>query len=162
MAGFDDHRWGDVGVQSVLPTCRAYAPFVAWLQSGKSEIRSGCDEIVALGDREIQEFPGHDRANHMGSAILFGRPAKAVAVKSGDRILTARLERGAQDIHAAQGNDFIHTTGLPRQPAAELKFGFEPPKSDHDAAIPGVGNALSASFLDGFRCQKGASFRAFP
>ncbi len=49
MARFDDHGWSDIRFQGILPACGTNAPLVAWLQSGKPELGSGCDEVIALG-----------------------------------------------------------------------------------------------------------------
>src|SRR5262245_935852 len=50
---FQIHRGRAVVIQRAFPTRDAHAPLVAWLQSGKTPLRTRRNQIVSIQDREI-------------------------------------------------------------------------------------------------------------
>src|SRR5262249_9867641 len=53
---FQIHRGRAVVIKGTFPTRHAHTPFVAWLQSGKPPLRTRCNQIVSIQNREIQKF----------------------------------------------------------------------------------------------------------
>src|SRR5262249_45081654 len=105
-------RSGDAGLVCLAPRCRADAPAIARLESGKSELRSGCDQVVALLAREFEEVARYPHAYDVQPLILAAGVAAAVAVEAGERRIRAGLQLAPEDVLAFE----LHRTIIPSAP----------------------------------------------
>jgi len=92
-----DLRCG-VGVQRLLPACRAQAPAIARLQPGETVFRHGRGQVVAPGLGEGQELGRHDGANRVQAHVLAAGIAAAITIEAGQRGEGAGLQRSAQHV----------------------------------------------------------------
>src|SRR5436305_10810318 len=56
MRCFQIHRRRAVVIKRAFPALDAHTPLVAWLQSGKTPVRTRRDQVVSIQGREIQKF----------------------------------------------------------------------------------------------------------
>ena len=98
MGRLEINRAGNVVFERLFPTSHADAPFVARLKPGKFPFRVRCDQIVSLQYRKIEKMTSHLRANSMQPNVAWAGSTVAVAVKSGERVATAALQLGAENI----------------------------------------------------------------
>lgn len=85
-------------VEGFFPARHAQTPAVARAQSGKTILRRGRRQIVALGARELQKFVGHHGADEVQAEVVFAGVATAIAQKSGQRVAATFAQRLAQNI----------------------------------------------------------------
>ncbi len=95
---FKIHRSGAVVIERALPASHAYAPFVAWLQSGKTPLRTRRDKVVSIEQRKIEKFLRHFHANRVKPNIFGTDSTKSIAIKSGHRVSTTTLQFSSQNI----------------------------------------------------------------
>jgi len=91
------------GRQGFSPACRADAPVIAGLESGKSGFRHGCAEIVAACPAEIQECLRHPGAHRMHAGILRPGFTAPVAGETGQRSLGTAFQRFSQYVFLFDG-----------------------------------------------------------
>jgi hypothetical protein len=89
--------WGSACFKCLLPTFRAKAPAVAWVEAGKSKLGTLRREVVATRFRESQELCGYFDTDRVDAHIFRTSLAAASAVKAGGRIERANLKRLAED-----------------------------------------------------------------
>src|SRR4029077_10699822 len=87
-----------VVIQRAFPPRDADAPLVAWLQSRKTPLRTRCDQVVSIQDREIQKFLRELHADRVLPHVLWSCPAIAVAIKTGTGIAPTTFQFRSQNI----------------------------------------------------------------
>lgn len=98
VGGGEDDRRGTTGVGGILPAGDAEAPEVAGLQAWEVMFRGWRDQVVALGDREGEEFRGHFGADDVDAMVAGAGTAVAVSVETGAGLSATNLQLSAQDV----------------------------------------------------------------
>ena len=98
MGRFEIHRRRAIVIERAFPTCHAYAPLVAWLQSGKTPLGMGRDQIVTVEHGEIQKLLCGFHADRVLPHILRSRSTIAVAIKPGHRVEATTFQFCSQNI----------------------------------------------------------------
>lgn len=89
---------------------RAHTPAVAILKAGKTKLRMGCDEVIAVRLQPLQKLISHFGAHRMRPTVGLIRIAAAVSEPAGEGLLRARVQRLAKDILLNRAIGFGHTT----------------------------------------------------
>ena len=98
MRRFEIYRRGTIVIERGFPTRDAHAPFITWLQTGKSPFRMWRDQIVPVQDREVEKFLRHLHADGVLAEILRAGSTIAIAIKPGYRVATTTSQICAEDI----------------------------------------------------------------
>jgi len=100
----EDDRAGRAGLERFRPACRAHAPLVTWLQTGKAELRVRRDEIVAATDGELEELLRHLAAHDVQAGVVTPVLAAPRPVVAGERIERTRNELVTQHVALLHGS----------------------------------------------------------
>jgi hypothetical protein len=91
------HRGSDSGIVSLSPTFGNDTPPIAGSEAGKAVLRHRCDQVVADIALMIKKF-SCQYSTHQVESVRWTRGAAAVAIKARNRICTARLQLGTENI----------------------------------------------------------------
>jgi len=107
VGGFQDDRRGLSRLEGFCPARDAEAPVIARIQTGKVVFWDRRGEVIALLAAESEKSFCHHRTNRVETSVIRPGPAKAVAIKSGDRAVAAGLQWGSEDVggHGGGGSD---------------------------------------------------------
>ena len=89
MCRFEVDRGGAAVFERVFPAGDADTPFVTGFQSRKSPLWDWCHEIVAIKNREIEEFPSDLYANGVLADVFRARAAIPVSIETRQWIAAA-------------------------------------------------------------------------
>ena len=98
MGRFEHHVGGDAGVEGLLPALGAQTPSVAGRKPVEAEGGLRGAQVVAPLLAEGEEFGRDPCAHHVRAKVVGPGVAAAVAIKAGERIVPARLERSSDDV----------------------------------------------------------------
>jgi len=98
VSSFETRRAYYSGFVGFLPKLDADAPLVAGFESREAEFRPGSDQVIADGSLVLEKLVVQQYADRMLSNIVRTRVAFSIAIKSGQRIGTASLQRGSQNV----------------------------------------------------------------
>ena len=105
VRGGQHHWWRHTSLVGLRPAFGHDAPAIARSQTWEAIIRYRRDQVIADAALMIKKIRCHDRA-HQVAGLSWSRAAAAVAIETGDRIATASLQFGTEDIrftiHRAQ------------------------------------------------------------
>ena len=79
------------GFECLLVAARAEAPTVAWLEACKAVLWAWRRQVVACLLAELEELSSHYRTNRVRASVLAARVAAAIAEKTRERFVAARL-----------------------------------------------------------------------
>src|SRR5438132_7402904 len=93
-----DHARRLARLPGLDPAQHMQAPAVAVLEAAKAHLGPRRDQVVTLGDAELQEFFRDLHAHQMRDAVLIVRRAAAVAEVAGERRVAAGAQLAAEDV----------------------------------------------------------------
>jgi hypothetical protein len=96
MSGMKVYWWGYTGLQRFLPASHAKTPAVPFFQSWKIALR--CNQIVATGIREFEEFIGHLGAHGVEPQISRTGAAVTISIKTCERITAAAAQLSTKNV----------------------------------------------------------------
>lgn len=96
-AGQNDGRC-NARCQRFFPAQSAQAPAVIGLEAGEPMLGPGGDEVITLLQRMRQKSLRHPRTNHVGAHVILIGVATAVPKITGEWIVGARHQGGAQHV----------------------------------------------------------------
>ena len=108
------------GQQSLLPAARTQTPTVARFQPRKTELRSGCHEVVTPSERKLQKLSRQPGTHHVRPMVGSVCPAAAVSEKSGQGRVGTRQQFSAKNIQSS------HETAKPCTLNNEVSPGGQP------------------------------------
>lgn len=108
VGGFEDDRRSLSRLKGFCPAGNAEAPVITRIQAGKIVFRDRRGEVIAPLTAESEKSFCHHRANCVQTPVIWPGPAKAIAIKSGDRAVAAGLKWGSEDVggHGGWGGVF--------------------------------------------------------
>ncbi len=74
------------------PARRAQAPAIAWIKTGETKVWHWRGKVIAAKPGVLQEFVAYLYANRMRAPILVAGVTTAIAIKTGNRVATARQQ----------------------------------------------------------------------
>lgn len=98
MGRFQPRGPDDTGVVGFLPELDAHTPLIACLETGETELGARRYQIVADRCLMPEELIVHHHADRVLPYVVGTGVTFPVAIKSGERIGTASLQRGSQYI----------------------------------------------------------------
>ena len=98
MSCLQINRSSQAAFESIAPARDADAPFVAWFESGKPPFRNRRDQVVAIKHGKIEKIACHFHADRMKTDIFRPGATKSIPVKTGQRVATAALQFGPENI----------------------------------------------------------------
>ena len=98
MRCFQIHRRCAIVIQRAFPARDAHTPLVARLQSGKTPLRTRCDQVVSIQDGEIQKFLRDLHANRVLAYVLWSCSAIAISIEPSHRLTTTTFQFPSQNI----------------------------------------------------------------
>ena len=110
----------DTSLVGLRPTFSHDAPAIARPQTWKAIIRHWRDHVIADAALMIKKIRCHDRAYQV-AGLSWSRAAAAVAIETGDRIATAGLQFGTEDIVSP-----FTAPSVNREARVHRKAGVEP------------------------------------
>lgn len=95
---FEVDRRSNAAPQRITPARYANTPAISGIESRKSPLRMGRNEIVPVEHREIEKIASHDNANGVQTDVLRTGVAEPVAIKSCYGIAATAFEFGAENV----------------------------------------------------------------
>ncbi len=98
----DDDGTGDPLIGSVLPSLCTHAPPIPWGKARETVLGNGCDKVVPLGSRKLQELLGHDATNRVKAPVAPVGIAAPVPEPARQGVHRAWLQITSEDVERRQ------------------------------------------------------------
>ena len=98
MGRFQNHWRRDVMFECVFPAGNAYAPFIAWVEAGKTPLRMWRYEVIPVQNGEVEKLARRLNTNRVQAGVFRSGPAISIAKKAGHRITATTLQLGSQHV----------------------------------------------------------------